>query len=1134
MLNRTLGFDTHTRIVFFLLLMGGSLISCSEPPFDLEETRISDDEAQQLADQARAEVSGAFAGSLDVSLWASDTLMGDPIALDIDDQGRALITVTNRRYTSEVDVRDHPEWQIPTLRFTDVDDRAAFLREKLSADRSAENSDWLEDANGDGVHDWRDLTVEKEEVHQLDDVTGNGLANRSRLVYQGFNDLTADVAGAVLRHDGDVFVGAAPDLWRLRDADEDGIVDTETSISHGHKVHFAFGGHGMSGLAVGPYGRLYWGIGDQGLNVTDAEGNRWAYPHEGAILRSDPDGSDFEVFAAGLRNTHEFVFDAYGNLIGVDHDGDHAGESERLIHLIDGSDSGWRIYWQFGKYADPKNNAYKPWMDENYFRPRPDHQGAHILPPLAPYHPPAGMAYNPGTALGEAWKDHFFVARFTGSPSGSGVDAFTLEPDGASFELAASERVMQGIQVTGMDFGPDGALYLADWVEGWAPNEEGRIWKMDVPDDEHTALREETRTLLQASFVDRSVEELVDLLGHADQRVRMKAQFALAEREALDAFRTALADDEQLRRIHGIWGIAQLGRDDSTHMQALLDWHNDADPEIRAQVARALGDVRYAPAADVFMEHLDDEAPRARLFAAQALGRIGHAPAFDGLVELIATNDNADAHLHHAGIIALARIGDGEALGTLADHPSQAVRLATVVALKRLAHPAVARFLDDDDATVVTNAARAINDDAFIDDALPALAEMLDRELVGSEPLVRRAINASLYTGRAADAQRLARFATRPAVDDGLRAEALHTLARWADPSMLDRVTGRYRGPVDNEIEPARRAIASVTPAVLKASSATVREAAVEAIKETEYQEAAEQLAQLVEADASPAVRTAALTALRDLEYASADSIFRTALNDENRSVRQAALNMTPDLALPESDIVALLASVLEQGTTEEQQTALEILGTTDNQAATELLAKQMDRLLDGVLPRALELELVDAAEQSDAKVLAERLDTYRSTLSEGDAVEEYRAALYGGDAERGEELFYQHPGGQCTRCHAVSGDGSAVGPALGGIGAQLSREQLLEALVDPDARLAPGYGGVTLTLEDGSTVRGIVEAESDSSITLRMGADQVRTVSTSEVADRVQSSSMPPMGNILSRSQLRDLVAYLTTLEGG
>ncbi|PSQ81463.1 MAG: heme-binding protein, partial [Bacteroidetes bacterium QS_1_65_9] len=170
-----------------------------------------------------------------------------------------------------------------------------------------------------------------------------------------------------------------------------------------------------------------------------------------------------------------------------------------------------------------------------------------------------------------------------------------------------------------------------------------------------------------------------------------------------------------MRRIHGIWGFAQLGREDSTRGKSLLKWRHDDEAEIRAQVARALGDVRYAPAADSLMPLLEDEHPRVRLFAAQALGRLEHEPAVAPLVEMLAGNDNEDAHLHHAGTIALARIGDGDALRDLSDHDSVAVRLAAVVALKRLKHPGVARFLDDDNATVVTNAARAINDDAFIE-----------------------------------------------------------------------------------------------------------------------------------------------------------------------------------------------------------------------------------------------------------------------------------------------------------------------------------------------------------------------------------------------------------------------------------
>ncbi len=125
-----------------------------------------------------------------------------------------------------------------------------------------------------------------------------------------------------------------------------------------------FSGHGMSGVTVGPQGRIWWGIGDIGSNVTDQDGKNWKNPNRGVVVRCDPDGSNYEVFAHGVRNTHEFACDQFGNLISVDNDGDHAGERERLVYLIDGSDTGWRINWQFGKYTDDKNNRYKVWIDE--------------------------------------------------------------------------------------------------------------------------------------------------------------------------------------------------------------------------------------------------------------------------------------------------------------------------------------------------------------------------------------------------------------------------------------------------------------------------------------------------------------------------------------------------------------------------------------------------------------------------------------------------------------------------------------------------------------------------------------------------------------------------------------------------
>ena len=97
-------------------------------------------------------------------------------------------------------------------------------------------------------------------------LTGDGVADLSQLVVDDFNDEVTDVAGGVLIDEDDLFVAVAPDLWRMKDKNGDGIADEKTSISHGYGIHIGFGGHGMSGVEMGPDGRIYWQIGDIGFN----------------------------------------------------------------------------------------------------------------------------------------------------------------------------------------------------------------------------------------------------------------------------------------------------------------------------------------------------------------------------------------------------------------------------------------------------------------------------------------------------------------------------------------------------------------------------------------------------------------------------------------------------------------------------------------------------------------------------------------------------------------------------------------------------------------------------------------------------------------------------------------------------
>ena len=421
------------------LTLAGRQTSAIKPlPRDV---KLSAADAARAADEARKGVNVEIPPNFELKLWASDRLIVDPVALEFDETGTLYATSTSRN-NMPLDIRDHPTW-VPTVHtLKTVPNLRDFYAKELAPARSAQNQ-WLPDLNQDGSHDLRDFVELKERLYRIQDTDGDGIADTSKIMLEGLNaDPTYDIAGGLLRNGGDMLIGSAPGVWRLKDDNGDGTIDRQIVISEGYSTHPAFGGHGISGLTTGPDGRIYWEVGDIGLDVTDKSGKRWSYPNQGAIMRSEPDGSNFEVYAAGIRNLQEFSFDEFGNLVSVDNDGDHQGETERVVYITNGSDSGWRSNWQYGKYTDEKNNRYNVWMDESMFKPRFPGQAAHIVPPVAAYHSgPSGMVYNPGTALTEEWKNYFFVSSFPGAPGNARIYGFKLKEDGAGFTLRGRQGV---------------------------------------------------------------------------------------------------------------------------------------------------------------------------------------------------------------------------------------------------------------------------------------------------------------------------------------------------------------------------------------------------------------------------------------------------------------------------------------------------------------------------------------------------------------------------------------------------------------------------------------------------------------------------------------------------------------------
>jgi len=1113
------------------------LLACDKKePVDLRIKSLSKQEIQNQVAAAKTQVSPSLKDGLKLDVWAVDSLIFDPISIHITDDGSLYYTRTNRQKNSEFDIRGHQDWEIRSISLQNIEDKRKFLREELSPERSEINS-WLKDLNGDGSHDWRDLTVEKEQVFRVDDTDQDGYADQYQMIVEDFNDEVTDVAGAVMKGEDALFVGVGPDMWRMMDTNGDGIMDEKESISHGYAIHIGFGAHGMSGLEMGPDGRVYWGIGDIGFNGKGPDGKEWKYPNRGVIARANPDGSDFEIYAMGLRNTHEFVFDEHTNLISVDNDGDHAGEKERLVYITNGSDTGWRINWQFGKYRDPDNNRYKVWMDERFFTPRWEKQAAFITPPIANYvSGPTGMVYNPGAGLGPRWKDHFFVVEFVGNAANSGIHAFTLEPKGATFELKSTERIASGVLPTGMDFGPDGALYFADWIDGWGTKNYGRIWKLEDESAENWELQQQTKQELQADYKTIAEDELKSKLYHEDLRVRRKAQFELAKRGAKGAavFEQVLADkSNQLARIHAIVGLSQLARlDDRKYANEIVPYLQDEDAEIRAQAAKWLGDIRYDQASSQLIQNLQDENARARFFAAEALGRAGHQEAFDGLVDLLENNDDEDAYIRHAASLALARIDEEEKITQLYTHPSKAVRMGAVIALRRLESPGLSKFLADSEELILAEAARAIHDDFSVEASLPDLAALIATTKSDFEPLVRRIISANQRLGGEQQLNDLLAYVSRNDIPQAMKTEAIAALGTWSKPSLVDRVDGRYRGEVERDPTLLREKARPVFLSLLTSNQADARLEAVQAIGKAGIVEASSSLLGLVKSSSDSDMKVAALQALDRLQTDDLAETIPIAMKDSNQAVRVAGLSLLSQSALPLDQKQELLLTIIRNQSNEEKRQALLTLSSLENSAAFEgwetILADfKADRISSPIW-----IELEEAIDKTGSETL---IAQFQELLKEKAGDENWRlfqGALAEGNVREGRTIFFQNQAAQCIRCHAYDDMGGNAGPRLNGIARQLSREELLIALVDPNARLAPGYGFVTLELENGETVSGTLENDSAEGVSLKNGQGEIKSYSKTEIKEKkLAPSSMPSMAEMLNKREIRDLVSFLSTL---
>jgi quinoprotein glucose dehydrogenase len=206
-------------------------------------------------------------------------------------------------------------------------------------------------------------------------------------------------------------------------------------------------------------------------------------------------------------------------------------------------------------------------------------------------------------------------------------------------------------------------------------------------------------------------------------------------------------------------------------------------------------------------------------------------------------------------------------------------------------------------------------------------------------------------------------------------------------------------------------------------------------------------------------------------------------------------------------------------------------LGKMEADKTRVILSDLIEQLKNKKLSPDLTLELKEAVETSGATDLKNIL----ASLKTNTFLDEFGESLYGGNWREGRNIFNYNSAAQCTRCHTAGavGDGGAVGPSLKRIAGTLTREQILQAIVEPSARIAPGYGSVSLKLTDGQEVFGTLEKESETTLTIKTSDAEPLVIPVSRIKKRENMpSSMPPMGSLLSKREIRDVVDYLSTLK--
>lgn len=274
--------------------------------------------------------------------------------------------------------------------------------------------------------------------------------SRSIAKVEVINDQLLECRGLLYAHNA-LYANAnnSKGLYRLRDTDGDDTLDEVQLLRE-----FPGGvGHGRNDLSLGKDGWIYSIHGDSVEVPTDNVVDRTSpfrdtlggrRAGQGHVVRTDPEGKQWEILCSGLRNPFGLALNPEGDWFTYDADAEFDMGSPwyrptRVVQLLSGADYGWRAVT--GKwpphFPDHPDNAM-PTLDIG--------KGS-----------PTSVLFAQDAKFPEAYRRSLLILDWTYGR----ILAVHMLPRGAGYR-ANAETFLQGrpLNVTDLAIGPDGALYI--------------------------------------------------------------------------------------------------------------------------------------------------------------------------------------------------------------------------------------------------------------------------------------------------------------------------------------------------------------------------------------------------------------------------------------------------------------------------------------------------------------------------------------------------------------------------------------------------------------------------------------------------------------------------------------------------